>query len=109
MSGGLNLYGPDTQYPVLRSNILTFLENNPSEPFNEFLYYTIGELDKALQRNPNSPIIDVINYARGHQLLQLLLQDVPAAIKEKVLSLGYSSNVDLGPVNSTPELVSRAL
>jgi tetratricopeptide (TPR) repeat protein len=117
-SSKVNIYNSKTQHPGIRSDIQDFLGSNPSEPFNDFLYYTIGEFDKALQTNPNSVIRNVINYARGHELLQALLEDVPAAVKEKVSSEldNYSSGVDVGPVNSAltvlnwyPELYDRKL
>jgi len=70
------VYGPNTAYPEIRHNIQNFLAKNPAEPFAEFLYYTIGEFDKALQANPNSIIRSVINYAAGYKALESLLQDI---------------------------------
>src|SRR5262249_31691541 len=46
--GTIDVYGPNTNHPVIRNAIQTFLAANPSEPFAEFLYYTIAEYDKAL-------------------------------------------------------------
>jgi tetratricopeptide (TPR) repeat protein len=70
------IYGPKTKYPHIRLNIEHFLAQNPSEPFAEFLYYTIGEFDKALQANPNSIIKPVVAYVAGFKALESLLQDI---------------------------------
>ena len=112
-----SIYRANTKYPGICSDIQDLLSSSSSEPFSEFLYYTIGEFDKALQINPNSIIIDVINYARGHELLQSLLENVPPVVKEKLRSQDdYSLGVDVGPVNSAltvlnwyPELYDRKL
>ena len=117
-SSRVSPYRENTEYPGIRRDMLDFLSSNPAEPFNEFLYYAIGEYDKALQTNPNSVIAGVINYARGHELLQAMLEDVPTAVKQK-MSEGLGNDavgIDVGPVNSTlttlnwyPELYDRKL
>lgn len=111
-----SIYRANTKYPGIRSDIQDLLSSSSSEPFSEFLYYTIGEFDKALQINPNSIIIDVINYARGHELLQSLLENVPPVVKKSCVLRTYSLGVDVGPVNSAltvlnwyPELYDRKL
>ena len=121
-SGKVSTYGPDTHYPGVRRDIQTFLKSNATDPFSDFLYYTVGEFDEALRTNPKSVISDVINYARGHELLQALLQDLPEPVRKKIDAeverelTGYSRNYDAGPVNSTlialnwsPELYDNKL
>src|SRR5262249_22233563 len=73
--GTIDVYAEQTENPLIRSAIQTFLRANPSEPFAEFLYYTIGEYDKALAANPNSPIVDVLNYAAGYAKLGALARE----------------------------------
>jgi hypothetical protein len=77
----LDTYGPTTGYPEIRSAIQQFLRDHPSEPFREFLLYTIGDFDKALQANPNSIISDVLRYASGHRILESILEDAAKSVK----------------------------
>src|SRR5262249_43820813 len=74
--GTIDIYDRDTSYPAIRKTIETFLANNPTEPFVEFAYYTIGEFDKALSANPRSVIGDVLHYAKGHTILESLLKEM---------------------------------
>ena len=116
-SSRVSPYRASTEYPGIRRDIEDFLSRNPSEPFNEFLYYAIGEFDRALATNPNSVIAGVVNYARGHELMQAMLEDVPPAVKEKMSAQSDELiGIDVGPVNSTlttlnwyPELYDRKL
>jgi tetratricopeptide (TPR) repeat protein len=75
-----DIYGQDTHFPEVRARIQRFLTVNPTEPFSEFLYYTIGDLDRAANVNPNSAMASVLRYARGHQMFGRLLHDVAAAV-----------------------------
>ncbi len=78
--GTIDIYGPKTNHPIIRSTIQRFLAANPSEPFAEFLYYTIAEYDKALAANPNSPISDVLNYAAGYEKLGSLAREAASRL-----------------------------
>ena len=116
-SSRVSPYRANTEYPGIRRDIEDFLARNPSEPFNEFLYYAVGEFDKALATKPNSVIAGVISYARGHELMQAMLEEVPPAVKEKIReSENDAIGIDVGPVNSAlttlnwyPELYDRKL
>ena len=61
-----------------------YLAAHPAEPFNEFLYYTIGDYDKALAVNPHTVIESVIRYAIGFRMFGSLLADVAKAVHVKV-------------------------
>jgi tetratricopeptide (TPR) repeat protein len=76
------IYGPKTEYPHIRLNIQKFLSENPAEPFAEFLYYTIGDFDKALQANPNSIIKSLVAYVAGYKVLESLLQDIKKVVRK---------------------------
>jgi tetratricopeptide (TPR) repeat protein len=77
----LDIYGPNTQHPEIRSEILRFLKDNPSEPFREFLFYTIGEFDTALRLSSRSLIEDTLHYAIAHKMLEGLLFDTITIVK----------------------------
>jgi tetratricopeptide (TPR) repeat protein len=83
--GTIDIYGTDTEYPQIRRDIQDFLADkaNAKEPFVEFLYYVIGEYDKALQANSNSVISDVFHYASGYQILTSLVEDAMAIVKPR--------------------------
>jgi hypothetical protein len=84
----VDIYGPKTGHPEIRNNIQAFLAGKPSDPFTEFLYYVIGEYERALQVNPKSVVADVLHYARGFRTLGPILHDaiqiVKSRTKEKV-------------------------
>jgi tetratricopeptide (TPR) repeat protein len=77
----LDILGPNTGFPALRRSIQSFLAGNPPDPFTEFLYYVLGDYDRALQVNPNSIINDVLHYAIGHRTFESLLQDTAKTLK----------------------------
>ncbi len=100
-----DIYGPKTGFPKVRADIKDFLAKNPSEPFNEFLFYTIGDIDKALEANPNSVIIDVLRYGKGHQLLKDLLQETANHVQlPKLEDSQEPVNDALAFLNQHPEL-----
>ena len=74
-------YGAKTGYPEIRDAITQYLAAHPAEPFDEFLYYTIGDYDKAMAANPNSVIASAIRYGIGYKMLAALLQDAAKAVK----------------------------
>jgi tetratricopeptide (TPR) repeat protein len=107
-------YGPRTGYPEIRRNIQKVLADNPSEPFSEFLYYTLGEFDKAAQINPTSIINDVLLYARGHKILESLLKDTISTLKmpkmpDPVPGEIEPINATLAKLNQHPELYNNEL
>jgi tetratricopeptide (TPR) repeat protein len=77
----VDIYGPKTEHPEIRSSIQAFLASRPSEPFIELLYYVIGEYDRAVQVNPKSPLSDVLHYASGFRKLGPLLHDAIQIVK----------------------------
>jgi tetratricopeptide (TPR) repeat protein len=109
-------YGPKTGYPEIRDDITQYLAAHPAEPFSEFLYYTIGEYDKALAANPNSVIVSAIRYGIGYKMLAALLQDAAKAVKIPPPDFSRPVNAGDEPVNDTlvtlnqrPELYGRQL
>jgi tetratricopeptide (TPR) repeat protein len=80
----VSTYGPNAEHPEIRDAIQKFLAAHPAEPFNEFLYYTIGDYDKALAVNPHTVIASVIRYAIGFRIFGGLLADVAKAVHVKV-------------------------
>lgn len=73
--GTIDVYGPKTTHPAIRRTIERFLADKPSEPFAEFLHYTIGDYEKALAANPNSVIGDVLHYAVGYDKVGSLAKE----------------------------------
>ena len=109
-------YGVKTAYPEIRNGITQYLGAHSAEPFSEFLYYTIGDYDKALAANPNSVIASAIRYGIGYKMLAALLQDAAKAVKIPVPDINSPVNSGDEPVNDTlvtlnqkPELYSRRL
>jgi tetratricopeptide (TPR) repeat protein len=106
----ISVYGPRTRHPEIRESIQKFLADHPSEPFSEFLYYTVGEFDKALQANPSSIIAGVLRYGIGHKMLEVLLRDIA-----KVVNIPATPDTDepvndlLVALNSNPALYDHKL
>ncbi|WP_316224869.1 MULTISPECIES: hypothetical protein [unclassified Bradyrhizobium] len=85
-----DIFGQNTEFPQIRDRIVEQLRENPAEPFSEFLLYTLGRFDEALQFNPNSPIHTVLNYASAHsklrQLMTMLFHRIATPSDLKLLS-----------------------
>ena len=79
----IDIYGPKTENPQIRSSILTFLATKPSYPFTELLYYVIGEYEQAVRTNPKSPLSDVLHYAAGFRTLGPVLHDAIQMAKSR--------------------------
>jgi len=90
----LDTYLEKTEHPEIRRNILTFLAEKPADPFVEFLYYVVGDFDKALSANPTSSFHDMYRYAIGHKIVDSLLQDTIKVIKTRN-DLESLTNVDV--------------
>jgi tetratricopeptide (TPR) repeat protein len=111
------IYGPKTEHPDIRLNIQKFLAEHPAEPFAEFLYYTIGEFDKALQANPKSIIGSVVAYAAGFQVLESLVEDVRKVIRRPEPDDHWANNHwedwgvndTLTELNEHPELYDKKI
>jgi tetratricopeptide (TPR) repeat protein len=82
----VDIYGPKTEHPEIRNNILTFLAANPPDPFTEFLYYVVGDYERALRVTPRSPVNDVLHYARGFRALGPVLHDAIQTVKTQAKS-----------------------
>ena len=85
-----DIFGERTDFPEIREKIFAQLKENPAEPFSEFLLYTIGIFDEAIQFNKKSPISTILNYASAHsklrQLMAALFQNVATATDPDMLS-----------------------
>ena len=79
----IDIYGPKTENPEIRSSIQAFLAGKPSDPFTELLYYVIGQYDQAAQFNPKSPLSDVLHYAAGFRALGPVLHDAIQIAKSR--------------------------
>ena len=120
----IDIYGPNTKYPEIKRNVQDFIANNSSAPFVEMAHYMNGDLQRALEQGAKSPIRTVLFYARGHKLLEALLQDVMAALKKDYPTaedgslLVYRTQADLNGMphlhlleplsNSFPAFAARA-
>jgi tetratricopeptide (TPR) repeat protein len=106
----ISVYGPNTKYPEIRESIQKFLAEHPAEPFSEFLYYTIGEFDKALRANPNSIIAGVIRYATGFKLLGALVQETAKTVKVSIArDTDTPINDTFVALNKNPQLYDNKL
>src|SRR5262249_44664426 len=106
------IYSETTKYPHIRLGIQKFLSEYPLEPFAEFLYYTIGEFDKALQANQSSVIRPVIAYVAGFKSLELLLQDIKKIVRRPGQHDDWTDwdvNATLSELNKRPELYDNKL
>jgi tetratricopeptide (TPR) repeat protein len=98
-----SVYGPKTEYPEIREAIQKFVAAHPKEPFVEFLLYTIGDFEKALEANPNSVIASVFRYAIGYRILASLLEDSLTTLRiPKPQDYGEPVNQALVTLNSNP-------
>jgi tetratricopeptide (TPR) repeat protein len=77
----LDSYGPHTEHPQVRRDVVDFLAGHPSDRFPEFAYYLVGDLNGALQANPNSIINDVLHYGSGYKIMESLMQDATRVLK----------------------------
>jgi tetratricopeptide (TPR) repeat protein len=100
---GVSTYGSSTKYPEIRDDIRKFLAAHPDEPFGEFLYYAIGDYEKALAANPNSIIATVIRYSIGFKNFGILLQDSAKSLNIKAPSI----EDDPEPINDTLAMLNR--
>jgi TolA-binding protein len=106
----VSIYGPNTEYPEIREAIQSFLAAHADAPFSEFLYYTIGDFETALQRNPKSIIAGVLRYAIGYRIIDSLLQDTTKVVKlPSVPDTPEPVNSTLVTLNERPELYENKL
>lgn len=80
LSGGkymaADVYGEKTEFPDIRDRIIAQLNTNPTEPFSDFLLYTLGRFDEAVQFNKKSPIHIVSIYASAHSKLRKIFSNL---------------------------------
>jgi tetratricopeptide (TPR) repeat protein len=69
----VDIFGEHTEFPQIREQIVAQLKERPAEPFSEFLLYTLGRFDEAVQFNQSSPIHTVLTYASAHSKLRQLM------------------------------------
>jgi hypothetical protein len=79
----IDIYGPKTENPAIRSSIQSFLAGKPSDPFTELLYYVTGDYEQAARFNPKSPLADVMHYAAGFRLLGPVLHEAIQTAKAR--------------------------
>ncbi len=89
----VDIYGPKTDFPDIRGNILTFLATKPTDPFVELLQYVVGDFEGALRTNPNSPAKNVLQYAVGLRKMGVLLHDVYSVLKKEQSDLDEPEEV----------------
>jgi tetratricopeptide (TPR) repeat protein len=80
----MDIYGAATRHAEVRRDIKNFLAEHPADPFVDFAYYLLGDYEKALKANSNSPIADVLHYGTGYKLLESLMQDTLLALKKRI-------------------------
>jgi hypothetical protein len=76
----IDVFGEKTEFPAIRDRIIAQLNASPPEPFSEFLLYTLGRFDDAIQFNQKSPLRTVLVYAAVHSKLRKILSNVFQAI-----------------------------
>jgi tetratricopeptide (TPR) repeat protein len=79
----VDIYGPTTEHPNIRSDLQRTLAARPHDPFREFAYYTLGDYEGALHSHANSIISDAIHYAIGHTIVEAVLNDAFGIVKER--------------------------
>jgi hypothetical protein len=65
-----DVFGEKTEFPDIRDQIVAQLKTSSTEPFSDFLLYTLGRFDDALQFNQRSPVRTVLIYASAHSKLR---------------------------------------
>src|SRR5262245_44542114 len=108
--GTIDIYREKTEHPDIRRNIQQFIAQQPRAPFIEFLHYTVGDFDKALQASPRSPIRTVLHYAIGHSIMDSLLDETIRTLKSRgnqKIENYDGVNWSLLLLNSSPELYDR--
>jgi hypothetical protein len=76
----IDVFGEKTEFPAVRDRIIAQLNASPTEPFSDFLLYTLGRFDDAIQFNQKSPLRTVLVYATAHSKLRKILSNVFQAI-----------------------------
>ena len=71
-----DVFGEKTEFPNIRDQIIAQLNTNPKEPFSDFLLYTLGRFDDALQFNQRSPVRTVLIYASAHSKLRKITSNL---------------------------------
>jgi tetratricopeptide (TPR) repeat protein len=79
----VDIYGPNTEHPKIRSDLQSMLAARSNDPFREFAYYASGDFEGALKSNPNSIISDAIHYAAGHTIVEAVLNDAFGVVKQR--------------------------
>ena len=70
-----DIYAAGTKYRQIHRDLQAFVSANPSDPFVEFGYYTLGDFDRAIQARPDSPIKDVLHHAIGFKIVGTIVRD----------------------------------
>jgi hypothetical protein len=76
----VDVFGEKTEFPAIRDGIIAQLNTSPTEPFSDFLLYTLGRFDDALQFNQKSPLHTVLVYAAAHSKLRKILSNLFQAV-----------------------------
>lgn len=71
-----DVFNEKTEFPNIRDRIIAQLNANPAEPFSDFLLYTLGRFDEAIQFNQKSPVRTVLIYASAHSKLRKVTSDL---------------------------------
>jgi hypothetical protein len=93
----VDIYGPKTKYPKIHQDLLAFVSANPSDPFVEFGYYALGDLERAIRERPNSPIKDVLHHAIGFKIVGAVAKEAYLRAIERAprkLSSDHSERTD---------------
>ena len=67
---------------MINVQIIAQLNTNSTEPFSEFLLYTLGRFDEALQFNQRSPVRTILIYASAHSKLRKIVSNLFQAISK---------------------------
>lgn len=77
----VDIYGPRTNHPTIRRELMNFVAAERSDHFVDLAYYVLGDYDQALKSNPKSVIGVAIRYARAHKAIQAITTDAVAFVE----------------------------
>ena len=77
-----DVFGEKTEFPYIRDQIIAQQNTNAVEPFSDFLLYTLGRFDDALQFNQKSPVRTVLVYASAHSKLRKIASNLFQALSK---------------------------
>ena len=83
----LSIYGPKTEHPNIRQELVGFLTSHPDDPYAFAAYYAIGAFEEAIASAERGAIpTGMLHYAAGHKKLSAVLQRTTPHLEKVVVS-----------------------